>query len=232
MSITQTCYPMMEGTKVRIRRKPWARPELESCNFFIQNPCTYKGKWKELFGHNGPLYLELGCGKGAFVAVHGADNPDINYIALDIKDEVLVIAKRNIEKIYGESSRRLENIKLVAQEIGLIENMLGENDKVERIYINFCNPWPKQRHKKQRLIHSKQLDKYKIFLETGGEIWFKTDDDALFIESQAYIKKSGFDILYMSDDLHHSDFEGNVQTEHEKVFASRGIKVKFLIAKL
>ena len=217
---------------MRIRKKPWARPELESCNFFIQNPCEYKDKWKELFGNNCPLYLELGCGKGSFVAAHGAENPDINYIALDIKDEVLVFAKRNIEKIYVERSKCIDNIKLIAHEIGLIENILGEQDKIERVYINFCNPWPKGRAKKKRLTHSVQLDKYKIFLKQGAEIWFKTDDDELFIESQEYFKKSGFSISYINYDLHHGEFKGNVQTEHEKVFSNLGIKVKFLIARL
>ena len=217
---------------MRIRKKSWARPELESCDFFIQDPSKYKDKWKELFGNDFPIYLELGCGKGTFVATHGAENPCINYIAIDIKDEVFVYAKRNIENVYGERSKELDNIKLVAHEIGLIENILGEQDKIEKIYINFCNPWPKGRAKKKRLTYSKQLEKYKFFLNQGAEIWFKTDDDELFIESQEYFKKSGFSIKLIHYDLHNSEFEGNVQTEHEKVFANLGIKVKFLIAKL
>ena len=89
---------------MRMRRKPWARPELESCQFFIQNPSEYKGRWKEFFGNDKPMYMELGCGKGTFMAVHGSENPDINYIAVDIKDEVLVLAKRNIEEAYEEKS--------------------------------------------------------------------------------------------------------------------------------
>ncbi|MBE6062769.1 MAG: tRNA (guanosine(46)-N7)-methyltransferase TrmB [Clostridium butyricum] len=216
---------------MRLRKKPWARPELESCDFFIVNPKEYKGKWKELFGNDKPIYLELGCGKGTFMAVHGSQNPDINYIAIDIKDEVLVLAKRNIEKAFEEAGRPVvDNVKLMAQEILIINEILGEDDCIDRIYINFCNPWPKDRHKKRRLTHNRQLDQYRAFLKDKGEIYFKTDDDELFEESLEYFKESKFTIKYITYDLHNSDFEGNVETEHEKMFTEQGIKTKFLIA--
>lgn len=216
---------------MRMRRKPWARPELEKCDFFVENPSEYKGRWKEFFGNDNPIYLELGCGKGTFIAVHGAENKNINYIAIDIKDEVLVLAKRNIEAAYEEHNVAIDNLKLMAQEIMLIKDMLNEEDVISRIYINFCNPWPKERHKKRRLTHSRQLDLYKTFLAKGGEIWFKTDDDELFKESQEYFTQSGFNITYITYDLHGSTFKGNVQTEHERMFTDMGIKTKFLIAK-
>lgn len=217
---------------MRLRKKPWARPELEACDFFIINPKEYKNKWNDSFKNKeNKLYLELGCGKGTFIAVHGSENKDINYIAIDIKDEVLVLAKREIEKAYEEKDEKIDNLKLLAQEINLIEEMLGEEDKVSRIYINFCNPWPKERHKKRRLTHTRQLEKYKVFLEKTGEIWFKTDDDTLFEESLEYFKESNFNIEYITYDLHQSGFEGNVVTEHERMFTDKGIKTKFLIAK-
>ena len=217
---------------MRLRKKPWARPELESCDFFIVNPKEYKGKWKELFGNDKPIYLELGCGKGNFVSVHGARNKDKNYIAIDIKDEVLVLAKRNIERVYKENNEILDNVKLMAQEIGLINDILGEEDKIDRIYINFCNPWPKEKHKKRRLTHTRQLENYKKFLVNNGEIWFKTDDDNLFEESLEYFKESGFDVIYKTYDLHNSEYDkDNIRTEHENMFTEKGIKIKFLIAK-
>ena len=216
---------------MRMRKKPWARPELEACSFFITNPSDYKGKWREFFNNNNPIYLELGCGKGTFIAVHGAENKDKNYIAIDIKDEVLVLAKRNIEKSYNEKEAETNNIKLMAQEILLINDILGDGDKIDRIYINFCNPWPKKKHKKRRLTHTNQLKNYKNFLSEDGEIYFKTDDDELFEESLEYFKDSGFNIEYITYDLHNSDFEGNVRTEHENMFSEQGIKIKFLIAK-
>lgn len=217
---------------MRLRKKPWARPELESCNFFIVNPKDYKGKWNESFDNKNEIYLELGCGKGTFVSVHGAKNKDKNYMAIDIKDEVLVLAKRNIEKAYEEKNEPLDNVKLMAQEIGLINDILGEEDRVDRIYINFCNPWPKEKHKKRRLTHTRQLESYKKFLIDNGEIWFKTDDDNLFEESLDYFKESEFNIIYKTYDLHNSEYDKeNVRTEHENMFTEKGIKIKFLIAK-
>lgn len=217
---------------MRMRRKPWARPELESCKFFIQKPSEYKGRWKEYFKNNNSIYLELGCGKGTFMAVHGSENPDINYITVDIKDEVLVLAKRNIEEAYEKVGHELNNIALMSQEILLIDDMLSEKDEIERIYINFCNPWPKERHKKRRLTHNKQLEKYKKFLKVGGEIWFKTDDDELFEESLEYFKEANLEMKYVTYDLHNCEFKGrNVVTEHEEMFTAQGIKTKFLIAK-
>ncbi len=118
----------------------------------------------------------------------------------------------------------------MAQEIGLINEMLDENDKISRIYINFCNPWPKKKHKKRRLTHTRQLTQYRNFLKENGEIWFKTDDDELFEESLEYFKEGKFRIEYITYDLHTSGFEGNVQTEHERMFTEQGIKTKFLIA--
>ena len=217
---------------MRLRKKPWARPELEACNFFVQNPKEYKGKWSSSFKNEGIMYLELGCGKGNSVSVHGARNKDKNYIAIDIKDEVLVLAKRNIERVYKENNEILDNVKLMAQEIGLINDILGEEDKIDRIYINFCNPWPKEKHKKRRLTHTRQLENYKKFLVNNGEIWFKTDDDNLFEESLEYFKESGFDVIYKTYDLHNSEYDkDNIRTEHENMFTEKGIKIKFLIAK-
>lgn len=215
---------------MRLRKKPWARPELEACDFFVIDPKENKGKWKDQFKNDNPIYLELGCGKGTFIAVHGSENEDINYIAIDIKDEVLVLAKRNIEEAYKKNNKEIDNLKLMAQEIGLIEEVFDENDTIDRIYINFCNPWPKDRHKKRRLTYTRQLEKYKNFLSKEGDIYFKTDDDDLFDESLEYFKEAGFMIDYITYDLHNSDFTGNVQTEHERMFTAKGIKIKFLIA--
>ena len=114
-----------------------------------------------------------------------------------------------------------------------INLILEKADKVERIYINFCNPWPKGKHRKKRLTHSRQLEKYKEFLKPESEIYFKTDDDSLFESSLIYFKESGFEILKKTYDLHSEPiFEKNIETEHEKMFSEQGIKIKALIAKL
>ena len=121
----------------------------------------------------------------------------------------------------------MHNLYIMPQNIEQILDIFNEQDKIERIYINFCNPWPRPRHKKRRLTHTRQLEKYKSFLVPNGQIHFKTDDDALFKESIQYFKECGFEILEETWDLPLQ--EGNVQTEHEKMFREKGIKIKKLI---
>ncbi len=218
---------------MRLRRKPWARPELAACDFFIDDPPQYKGRWQELFGNNNPMHLELGCGKGVFIAAVGAANPHVNYIAVDLKSEVLALARRKIVQDYAAVGiTEIKNVKLMSQNIEQIENMLDSTDVIERIYINFCNPWPKKPNNKKRLTHGKQLVKYKEFLKGGGEIWFKTDNDELFEDSIKYFEENGFIIRYITMDLHASGFEGSYPTEHEIMFTKEGIPTKFLIAVL
>ncbi len=215
---------------MRLRRKPWARPELAACPFYIDNPPEMKGKWRELFGNSNPMHLELGCGKGGFISRVAAANPHINYIAVDLKSEVLALAKRKIEAEFAAAGiNEINNVKLMSQNIEQIDNMLASTDQIEKIYINFCNPWPKSPYKKKRLTHGKQLVKYKTFLKVGSEIWFKTDNDELFRESIKYFEENGFIIKYATEDLHASGFTESVQTEHEIMFSEEGIKIKFLI---
>ena len=213
---------------MRMRRKPWARPELEACDFFIDNPKENKGKWASCFKKQQPIHLELGCGKGSFIGKIAYDHPTINYIGVDIKSEVLAVGRRNIVKLFGE--KPVENILLTAQNIELIEDILSPEDVIERIYINFCNPWGREKHKKRRLTHTRQLEHYKTFLKKGCEIRFKTDDDGLFEESLEYFAESGFEVTYITRDLHNSDVEYNIETEHEKMFSSEGIPIKYCIA--
>lgn len=175
----------------------------------------------------------FGCGKGSFIAKLASQNPQINYLAIDIKSEVLGLAKRNVEKEYLEKQREIDNVLLTAYEIEIIQNILNEKDEVERIYINFCNPWPKPRHNKKRLTHTKQLEKYKIFLKTGGEIYFKTDDYELYKATIRYLEETGFEIVKKTENLHREPiWENNIETEHEKMFEEQGITTKAIIAKL
>ena len=219
---------------MRIRYKKWARPELEACKFYIDNPEEIKGKWKEQFANkNNPLQLELGCGKGQFMAKLAVENLNINYIAIDLVDAMLGLAKRNIEQSYKELNIEPNNILITRFDIERILLILDQNDKVDRIYINFCNPWPRGKHRKKRLTHTIQLEKYKQFLANNGEIYFKTDDDELFEASLTYLKDSGFEIVNKTYDLHNQPiFTNNIETEHEKMFSEQGIKIKALIAKL
>ena len=217
---------------MRIRFKKWARPELEASKFYIDNPEELKGMWKEKFENNNPIHLELGCGKGQFISKLAVENQNINYIAIDLVDAMLGLAKRNVEKEYNERNIEPKNILLTRFDIERIGLILDKKDEIERIYINFCNPWPKGKHRKKRLTHSRQLEKYKEFLKENGEIYFKTDDDDLFNSSLIYFEESGFEIIKKTYDLHLEEiFEKNIETEHEKMFSEQGIKIKALIAK-
>ena len=206
---------------MRIRFKPWARPELEASKFYIDNPEEYKGKWKEAFKEpSNELHLELGCGKGSFISQLAVKNHNINYLAIDLVDAMLGLAKRNIEQKYNENKKEILNI-------------LNLEDNVKRIYINFCNPWPRGKHHKKRLTHIRQLDKYKQFLQKNGEIFFKTDDDSLFADSLLYFKQTGFTIEKFTYDLEKEEnFWDNIVTEHEQMFMNEGIKIKAVIARL
>lgn len=210
---------------MRLRKKWWARPELEGSNCFITKPMDNCGRWNEVFGNNNEIHLELGCGRGSFIAKKAIQNPNINYVAIDLKDEVLIYALRKVIE------EEVTNVRIVPLNIQLIEGVFTK-DEISKIYINFCNPWPKDRHKKRRLTHSRFLTEYKKFLKPGSEIWFKTDDKELFEESIEYFKACSFDIKYLTYDLHNSDFTENIVTEYEEKFTEKGMKTMFLIGKL
>ena len=219
---------------MRIRYKKWARPELEASKFYEDEPEKWKGKWKEHFENSDlPFMLELGCGKGTFISKLAVENLDTNYLAIDLIDAMLGLAKRNIEETYKEANLDVGNVLITRFDIERINLILDKEDKVQRIYINFCNPWPRGKHRKKRLTHTRQLEKYKEFLVKGGEIYFKTDDDELFESSLYYFDECGFEIISKTYDLHSEPiFDKNIETEHEKMFSEQGIKIKALIAKL
>ena len=218
---------------MRIRYKKWARPELEASKFYENEPEKWTGKWKEHFENpEKPFMLELGCGKGQFIAKLALENQDTNYLAIDLVDAMLGLAKRNIEQEYKEAKIEPKNIILTRFDIERIPLILDQKDQVERIYINFCNPWPRGKHRKKRLTHTRQLEKYKEFLKPNAEIYFKTDDDDLFDSSLSYFEEAGFKTIKKTYDLHNEPiFEKNIETEHEKMFSEQGIKIKALIAK-
>ena len=216
---------------MRLRKKYWSRPELESSPIVVTDHYAHKGKWKTEFKNSNEIHLELGCGKGGFIAEKSKQNHNTNFIGIDLKDEVLVFALRkviDVRKIEGADDI---NIRLMPLNIMLIDDVF-EKDEISRIYINFCNPWPKERHNKRRLTHTKFLTNYKKFLVPSSEVWFKTDDKELFEDSLEYFKQSGFEILFSTYDLHNSDFNENVVTEYEAKFSELGMKTMFLQAKL
>ncbi|MGN0456234.1 MAG: tRNA (guanosine(46)-N7)-methyltransferase TrmB [Acutalibacteraceae bacterium] len=222
---------------MRIRKKPWAQPELDKCEFYAKQPVEYCGSWSSKFKKKQPLHLELGCGKGTFVAKCALDNPDINFIAIDIKSDMLGVARRTIVKLFEENNRSVDNIMLAAYNVEQIDRVISPDDRIERIYINFCNPWPRLKHKKRRLTFPRKLEMYKQFLVDGGEIRFKTDDEELFDESLEYFEQCGLKVFFISRDLHSEPAENlpegfvNYETEHEKMFTEMGKPTFFCVAK-
>lgn len=215
---------------MRMRHKPYAEPELAACPFFVTDPEKQKGNWQSVFAKPQPLILELGCGKGGYAAAYAASHPEQNYLAVDYLSDVLVLAKRKIEEKYAEAGQENDNCRITVLNIQWIENNLSESDRVERIHINFCNPWPKKSHNKRRLTHTRQLLQYRSFLKPEGEIWFKTDDDELFEESLAYFEEAGFTLRYLSRDMHKDEPSFNIRTEYEEKFSALGVPIKALIA--
>ena len=217
---------------MRIRKKKWAQPELDLCPYFVKEPKEYFGKWKDFFNNDKEIQLEVGCGKGSFVAQKALQNPDINYIAVDIKSDMLGVGRRNIEALFAQHNRTVDNIALVAFNVENIEQLISKDDNISTMYINFCNPWPKEKHKKRRLTHTTKLNKYRTFLNDGATIKFKTDNDELFFESLDYFKECNFDVVFKTEDLHNSTVTDNIMTEHEQMFSSEGINIKYLEAKM
>lgn len=218
---------------MRIRKKKWAEPELAVCDFFVKNPEEHAGKWNETFNNGLPIYLEIGCGKGGFAGQFAVKNPDKNIIAVDIKIDMLGVGRRNIVEIFkneGKTDADITNLLLVNYNVEQIDKIITKDDKIEGMFINFCNPWPRPKHNKRRLTFPKKLEMYKNFLDENAEIRFKTDDDALFADSLEYFEQSGYEIIYKTYDLHNSDVTDNIETEHEKMFSAEGIKIKYLRA--
>lgn len=216
---------------MRIRKKKWAQPELCACPYFVKNPQDYKGRWHSFFQNDHPIELEIGCGKCSFVAEKARQNPGTNFIAVDIKSDMLGVGRRNIEKLFSQHGLPSpKNIALVAYNVENIENLFSKDDLIRALYINFCNPWPREKHKKRRLTFPRKLLKYKDFLKEDSKIYFKTDDDPLFEDSIRYFEETGFDIVCLTLDLHHSDVKNNIETEHERMFSEEGVPIKYLEA--
>ena len=216
---------------MRMRRKPWTEPELAACSYFIEQPAEHRGRWRDCFPSDGPVHLEIGCGKGVATSRMARDNPDVNYIAIDEVRHVLAVAVRNTDAAY--EGQAPQNIVYSAVDAMRIYDTFSARDGIERIYIRFPNPWDERaKHHKRRLTHPRQLYQYREFLKPGGEIWFKTDDDALFTASRRYLGECGFEIAWLTDDLHASGFAPNYESEHELLFSNQGKRIHFLIARM
>ena len=201
---------------MRVRNRKGATELLEANpQYVVLNPEDAKGKWHEIFGNDHPIHIEVGSGKGAFITGMAKANPEINYIGIDIQKSVLSYA---LDKVLEAD---LPNIKLLWVDGDSLTNYF-EDGEIDQLYLNFSDPWPKKRHEKRRLTYKTFLDTFKQILQEHGEIHFKTDNRGLFEYSLVSFSQYGMTLKGVWLDLHASDFEGNVMTEYEKKFSSKG----------
>ena len=215
---------------MRLRRIKGADEMVQGSDFVIKDAKKHRGQWKEYFGNDHPLHLEIGMGKGKFLTTLALQNPDINYLGMERYTSVLIkgIAKLNAER---ESKENTGNIRLLCEDAAGICDMFEQNE-VDRIYLNFSDPWPKERHAERRLTSSTFLAKYKEILKDDGELIFKTDNRSLFDFSVETIQAAHWQLVSVTYDLHHSEFaEGNVMTEYEEKFSAIGNPICRLVAK-
>ncbi|MGG6797113.1 UNVERIFIED_CONTAM: tRNA (guanosine(46)-N7)-methyltransferase TrmB [Streptococcus canis] len=201
---------------MRVRKRKGAEEHLaNNPHYVILNPEDAKGRWHDVFGNDHPIHIEVGSGKGGFITGMALKNPDINYIGIDIQLSVLSHA---LDKVLASEA---PNVKLLRVDGSSLTNYF-EDSEVDMVYLNFSDPWPKTKHEKRRLTYKDFLDTYKRILPEHGEIHFKTDNRGLFEYSLASFSQYGMTLKQVWLDLHASDFTGNVMTEYEEKFSSKG----------
>lgn len=210
---------------MRVRKKPGALEELMALTpWYIHTPEEHKGAWHKVFGNDNPIYSEFGGGKGKFITEMAMKHPDVNFIMVDVITEVMLKAA---EKAYD---LKLPNLRLIKIDLNFADQYF-EKGELDRIYLNFSDPWPKKRHYKRRLTYRGFLEKYQQLLKEGGEIHFKTDNRDLFEFSLNEFAAIDMKMRNISLDLHASDFEGNCMTEYEEKFSSKGMPIYRVEAK-
>ena len=211
---------------MRLKHVPGAQEAIEKSSYVFIDPKEEKGKWKEIFANAHPIYIEGGMGKGQFITTLARMNPQINYIGIEKYSSVLV---RAVEKVQDEE---IPNLKFICMDATEIEDVFVP-DEVDRIYLNFSDPWPKDRHAKRRLTSERFLKRYEHILKKEGLLEFKTDNEGLFTFSLEEIPAAGWTILQYTNDLHHDEQmnAGNVMTEYEQKFSEKGNPIYKCIAK-
>ena len=211
---------------MRLRHKPWALDYLQENNHIAKlQPEQLKGKWAEEFGNDHPIHIEVGTGKGQFIATMAKNNPNINYIGIEHFDNVVVSAVEKAIELGTPS-----NLRLIRGNAEKLEEMFDKGE-VALVYLNFSDPWPKARHEKRRLTFQTFLTRYRNVMPEGGEIHFKTDNRGLFEYSLVSMTNYGMQLLDVSLDLHADDVPDNVMTEYEEKFSAKGHPIYRLEAK-
>lgn len=211
---------------MRLRNVKGSREEIQLSEYTVNEPGKYKGRWKELFGNDNPVYIEVGMGKGKFITEMAQLHPEINFIGIEKYSSVLI---RAIEK---RKELEINNLMFIRMDAENIEDVFEKNE-VAGIYLNFSDPWPKDRHAKRRLTSRQFLARYDKILAGDGVIEFKTDNRDLFDFSLEEAPEAGWEIIASTYDLHADErmSEGNVMTEYEEKFSSKGNPIHKMIIK-
>ena len=215
---------------MRLRNIRGSKETIAASDYVVQEQETHKGTWGPLFGNEQPVQIEVGMGKGRFLMDLASQNPDINYIGFEMYDSVLLRALQKMEE-RAENGNTLPNVFFVrmdARELPLI----FDAEEVDKIYLNFSDPWPKERHAKRRLTSRQFLERYDAILKSDGVIEFKTDNRPLFDFSLEEVNESKWHLVEWTYDLHHNEKMnvGNIMTEYEEKFSSEGNPICKLIA--
>lgn len=209
---------------MRLRNVRGSKEKIEEYEFAINEPEILKGKWREEFGNDNPIHIEIGMGKGKFISTLAQTNPNINYIGIEKFSSVLVRAIQKQE----QRQAPLENLRFIRFDAEKIREIF-EDKEIDRIYLNFSDPWPKEKHAKRRLTSKQFLEKYKYVMNDEATIIFKTDNRDLFDFSLEQVKECGWNLLNYTFDLHNSEYlDGNVMTEYETKFVGMGIHINRL----
>ena len=213
---------------MRLRNIPRADDTLQAHFTVIKNPKEFRGNWTSVFGNDRPIRIEIGMGKGRFLLNMAKTYPNINFIGIERYSSVLL---RAVEKFDTEEFSDLPNIRFVCMDARELPEVFAESE-VDRIYLNFSDPWPKSRHAKRRLTSRQFFARYDAILKPDGRLEFKTDNQDLFTFSLEEIPEAGWHLDASTRDLHHDSVlnEGNIMTEYEEKFSAKGNPINKLIA--
>ena len=215
---------------MRLRNIPRADSTIQNHPAVIKKPLNKKGRWAEIFNNTHPIHIEIGMGKGQFILEMARLNPTINFIGIEKYSSVLL---RAIEKFDTDEYKELRNLRFICMDAREIEEVF-DKDEVSKIYLNFSDPWPKARHAKRRLTSREFFARYSNILKKGCAVEFKTDNTELFNFSLEEVTEAGWTLEHYTYDLHNNEAlnAGNVMTEYEQKFSSKGNPINKLIARL
>lgn len=211
---------------MRMRKKKNCETRLEkSGSLWIKEPEKLRGAWNKEFGNDNTIHIEIGCGKGKFICEMAQKYPDINFVAIEVVRDVMVIAMEKAQPL------GLSNLRFIIADAAKLEEYF-EKGEARRIYLNFSDPWKKNKQAKRRLTHKNFLDVYKTVLEEGDMVCFKTDNQKLFEFSLNSFAQEDFKMSDITFDLHNSGWEDNVMTEYETRFSEQGMPIYRVCAKV